>query len=132
MAAQIESARTRIESIKTDLRATTSCTEATVNTLRDLLSRREDEPVQKENVGVKVPGALRRKADAAKAAAGKDAPKTEPTVLVPREKYILATEVANLSLKMLADALKTQAPTPPSRSSRSEEHTSELQSHVNL
>lgn len=67
---------------------------------------------------MKVPGALRRKADAAKAAAGKDAPKPEPTVLVPREKYILATEVANLSLKTLADALKNQAQTPLSRPSK--------------
>lgn len=67
---------------------------------------------------MKVPGALRRKADAAKAAASKDAPKPEPTVLAPREKYILATEVANLSLKTLADALKNPPPTPPSRSSK--------------
>ncbi|XPS94157.1 Separase [Ascochyta lentis] len=116
MAAQTESARTRIESIKTDLRATTSCADTTVTTLRDLLSRKNDEPVQKENVGVKVPGALRRKAEAVKAAASKDAPKPEPTVLAPRDKYIVATEVANLSLKTLADALKAQTctPTPPS------------------
>jgi separase len=73
--------------------------------------------VQKENVGVKVPGALRRKADAAKATASKEAPKPEPAVLAPREKYILATEVANLSLKTLSDALKNQSSTPPSRSS---------------
>lgn len=66
---------------------------------------------------MKVPGALRRKADAAKAAAGKDAPKAEPTVLAPREKYILATEVANLSLKTLSDALKNQPSALPSRSS---------------
>ncbi|KAF3045482.1 hypothetical protein E8E12_007243 [Didymella heteroderae] len=117
MAAQPEPPRTRIENVKSDLRATTSCTDTTVTTLRDLLSRRSEEPVQKENVGVKVPGALRRKADAAKAAARKDAPKAEPTVLAPREKYILATEVANLSLKTLADALKNQSSTPPSRSS---------------
>ncbi|KAF3000771.1 hypothetical protein E8E13_005020 [Curvularia kusanoi] len=117
MAAQTESTRARTERIKSDLRTTTSCTDTTVNTLRDLLSRKSDEPVQKENVGVKVPGALRRKADAAKAAAaaGKDAPKSEPAVLAPREKYILATEVANLSLKTLADALKNQATAPPTR-----------------
>lgn len=66
---------------------------------------------------MKVPGALRRKADAAKAAAGKDAPKASSTVLAPREKYVLATEVANLSLKTLAEALKNQPSTPPSRSS---------------
>ncbi|KAF2632601.1 hypothetical protein BU25DRAFT_487063 [Macroventuria anomochaeta] len=119
MATKPESTRTRIENIKTDLRATTSCTDTTVTTLRDLLSRRNDEPVQKENVGVKVPGALRRKADAVKAAASKDAPKPEPTVLAPREKYILATEVANLSLKTLADALKSQTSTPPPRSTKS-------------
>lgn len=118
MAAQTEPPRARIESIKADLRGTTSCTETTVITLRDLLSRRSDEPVQKENVGVKVPGALRRKADATKAAATKNAPKPEPTVLVPREKYILATEVANLSLKALADALKNQTTTPSPRASK--------------
>ncbi|KZM19656.1 Separase [Ascochyta rabiei] len=118
MAAKTESARTRIESIKTGLRATTSCTDTTVAALRDLLSRKNDEPVQKENAGVKVPGALRRKADAVKAAASKDAPKPEPTVLAPRDKYILATEVANQSLKTLADALKSQASTPTPRSSK--------------
>lgn len=118
MAAKLESTRTRIESVKTDLRTTTSCTDTTVSTLRDLLSRKNDEPVQKENVGVKVPGALRRKADAAKAAASKDAPKPEPTVLAPREKYILATEVANSSLKTLADALKSQSSAPTPRSTK--------------
>ncbi|KAF1366047.1 hypothetical protein EJ07DRAFT_161095 [Lizonia empirigonia] len=118
MAAKTESTRTRIENIKTDLQATTSCTDTTVTTLRDVLSRKTDEPVQKENVGVKVPGALRRKAEAAKAAASKDAPKPEPTVLAPREKYILATEVANLSLKTLTDALKSQTSTTTPRSSK--------------
>ena len=115
MAAHSESTRARIERIKADLRTTTSCTDATVNTLRDLLSRQGNEPAQKENVGGKVPGALRRKADVAKAAAGKDAPKPEPQppVLAPREKYILATEVANLSLKTLADALKNPTTAPP-------------------
>jgi separase len=76
--------------------------------------------VQRENVGAKVPGALRRKADAAKAAAGKNAPKPEPEppVLAPREKYILATEVANLSLKTLADALKNPPTAPPAQPSK--------------
>lgn len=64
---------------------------------------------------MKVPAALRRKADAAKAAADKDALKAATSVLAPREKYILATEVANLSLKTLADALKNQSSAPPSR-----------------
>jgi separase len=118
MATKTESTRARIENIKTDIRTTPSCTDATVAALRDLLNRKNEESVQKENVGVKVPGALRRKADAAKAAANKDAPKPEPTVLAPREKYILATEVANLSLQMLADALKNQTTTPPARSSK--------------
>lgn len=115
MAAHPETTRARTERIKADLRTTTSCTDTTVNTLRDLLSRQGNEPAQKENVGGKVPGALRRKADVAKAAAGKDAPKPEPQppVLAPREKYILATEVANLSLKTLADALKNPTTAPP-------------------
>ena len=115
MAAHPETTRARTERIKADLRTTTSCTDTTVNTLRDLLSRQGNEPAQKENVGGKVPGALRRKVDAAKAAAGKDAPKPEPQppVLAPREKYILATEVANLSLKTLADALKNPTTAPP-------------------
>jgi separase len=117
MAAQTEPTRTRIETVKSNLQATTSCTDTTVTILRELLSRRTEEPMQKENVGVKVPGALRRKADAAKAAAGKDAPKAAITVLASREKYILATEVANSSLKALADALKNQPSAPPSRSS---------------
>ncbi|KAF1933938.1 uncharacterized protein M421DRAFT_50129 [Didymella exigua CBS 183.55] len=117
MAAQTESTRSRIENIKTDLRATTSCTDTTVTTLQDLLCRRNEEPAQKENMGVKVPGALRRKANAAKSATSKEAPKAELTVLAPREKYILATEIANLSLKTLADALKNRPSTPPSRTS---------------
>jgi separase len=120
MAAHTEPTRARIERIKADLRTTTSCTDTTVNTLRDLLSRQGYEPAQKENVGVKVPGALRRKADAAKATAGKDAPKPEPQppVLAPREKYILATEVANLSLKTLADVLKNPTTAPPPQPSK--------------
>jgi separase len=118
MAAHTEPTRARIERIKADLRTTTSCTDTTVSTLRDLLSRQGNEPAQKENVGVKLSGALRRKADAAKAAAGKDAPKPEPPVLAPREKYILATEVANLSLKTLADALKNPTTAPPPQPSK--------------
>ena len=114
----LETTRARTERIKADLRTATSCTDATVNTLRDLLSRQGNEATPKENVGVKVPGALRKKAGAAKAAAGKDAPKPEPPVLPPREKYILATEVANLSLKTLADALKNPTTAPPPQPSK--------------
>jgi separase len=119
MATKDETARARIDSIKADLRSTSTCTTATVSALQELLSRKEEALVQKENVRAKVPTTARRRAGAATAAATVDAPKQKNSALAPREKYILATETANKTLQTLAGALKspptTFASRPPSK-----------------
>ncbi|KAF2856987.1 cell division-associated protein-like protein [Plenodomus tracheiphilus IPT5] len=101
----------RIEGVKADLRSTSTCSTTTVAALQELLFRRNDVILEKENVRSKVQATARRRAGtttAASAEAAKQALVTPP----PREKYILATEVANTTLKSLADALKN--PLPPS------------------
>jgi separase len=112
MATKNETARTRTEAIKVALRSTTTCSDATVAALQELLLRKTDEPVQKENVRAKAPATARRRAGTATAA---DGGKQPADTLAPRDKYILATEAANISLKTLTDALKNQTSTPTSR-----------------
>lgn len=114
MAKEKDAMRTRIESIKTDLQRISTCNAATVAELRDLLAEKTAEFVQKENIRVKTSQPLsvqRRKAGTARLTAAADVPRQAASTLSSREKYILATEVVNTSLKYLADALKTQ-PSP--------------------
>jgi separase len=106
MATKDETTRTRIDSIKADLRSTSTCTSETVSALRELLSKKDEALVQKENARVKVPATARRRAATTTAPARVDATKLKSSTLEPREKYILATETANKTLQMLADALK--------------------------
>jgi separase len=119
MATKDETMRTRIDVIKADLRCTSTCTDATVLALQELLLRKEEAPAQKENVRAKAPAAARRRAGAATAAATADVAQQQSSALAPREKYILATETANKTLQTLADALKKPPPTfaarPPSK-----------------
>jgi separase len=112
MATKAEAARTRTEAIKAALRSTTTCSDATVAALQELLLRKNDEPVQKENVRVKVQATARRRAGTATAA---DSGKQPVDTLAPRDKYILATEAANISLKTLSEVLKNQTSSPTSR-----------------
>ncbi|KAH7078885.1 peptidase family C50-domain-containing protein [Paraphoma chrysanthemicola] len=118
MASKDEPTRARIDNIKADLRTTYTCSTATITALQELLSRKNDEPVEKENVKAKAQPTARRRA--ATTAAATEHTKQTAATLSPREKYILATEVANTTLKTLADALKSPpnalAPRPSSQS----------------
>jgi separase len=76
---------------------------------------------QKENVKGKVSAAARRRGGTTTATTTADVAKQTPARLSTREKYILATEVANTTLKNLAEALKSapHAPVPrPSSQSK--------------
>jgi len=115
MATKDEPTRLRIDEIKANLRSTTTCSAATVTTLQELLLKKSEELVQKENVRVKAQATARRRAGAATAAANVEI-KDSTITLSPREKYILATEVANTTLKNLADALKTPSYTTAQKS----------------
>ncbi|PZD35875.1 separin [Pyrenophora tritici-repentis] len=108
MAAKDETARARIDNIKADLLSTSTCTSATVAALEELLLKKEEVTTQKENVRAKVQAtaAARRRAGTATAAATAEVTKQKCGTLAPRERYILATEVANKTLQTLADALK--------------------------
>jgi separase len=115
MATKDEPTRRRINNVKADLRTTSTCTAATVATLQDLLFKKSEEPAQKENVKVKAQAAARRRAATAGTTSSVDAAEGSASSLSPRDKYILATEVANTTLKNLADALKSPTNTPSQR-----------------
>ncbi|KAF2709617.1 hypothetical protein K504DRAFT_467582 [Pleomassaria siparia CBS 279.74] len=115
MATKKDSLR-RIENIKADLRTISTCTAATASELQQLLVEKAEEQPQKENLRVKASQTLsvqsggRRKAVAMTVTTTVDAVKQATNCLPPRDKYILATEVVNITLKSLADALKSQPP----------------------
>ncbi|KAH9868690.1 hypothetical protein J1614_007762 [Plenodomus biglobosus] len=110
MANKDATSRTRIDNIKADLRSTSTCSTTTAEKLQELLSRKHDVAIEKENVRSKDRATARRRAGTAANAASVEATNQPSIALQPREKYILATEVANTTLKTLADALKN---TPP-------------------
>ncbi|PSN70295.1 hypothetical protein BS50DRAFT_674716 [Corynespora cassiicola Philippines] len=119
MAPTKDATRARIDSIKAELRSISTCTPATVAELQVLLTGKTEETTGKENIQAKGPqarsaSAAGRKRPASKASTA-DASKRATVSLAPRERYILATETANSTLKSLADALKSQPspqPTP--------------------
>jgi separase len=112
MATKKDTARSRINSIKTHLRSISTCTATIAPDLQHLLAEQCEEPIQKENLRVKsTQSTTRRKATKTTITAAVDAVKQPSDSLAPREKYILATEVVNIVLKSLADALKAQ-PSP--------------------
>jgi separase len=132
MATKKDTARSRIDSIKIDLGSIQTCTATTASDLQHLLAEQREEPIQKENCRVKssqvlnVQSTTRRKPAKATITGNGDAVKQTSQSLVPREKYILATEVVNIALKSLADALKTQPSQQISRKrSKSKPPTSE-------
>ena len=120
MATKDETTRTRTDRIKADLRSISTCTNATATALQDLLSRKAEDAPQKENVRAKVQPAARRRGATATGAASADMGKQKNSNLGPKEKYVLATEVANTTLQTLADALKNPphatAARPPTKS----------------
>jgi separase len=126
MATKDEPTRLRIDKVKADLRSTATCLATTVATLQDLLLKKSEEPSQKENVQVKVQPTARRRAGTATATAAVGDSKQASATASPRERYILATEVANITLKNLADALKSLSNAPTQRpSSQSKPNASE-------
>ncbi|KAF1913977.1 peptidase family C50-domain-containing protein [Ampelomyces quisqualis] len=120
MANKDDPTRLRIDTVKADLRSTSTCSATTVATLQDLLAKRSEALAQKENVRAKVQATARRRAATATATAPVDTIKETAASLPPRDKYVLATEVANTTLKNLAGALKSPskaaAPNPCSQS----------------
>ncbi|KAJ5064141.1 separin [Bipolaris maydis] len=100
-------AHARINNIKAELQSISTCSNATVSALQEILSKKEDEPPQKENLKGKTQTTARRRAATGAAA---DVQKQKTYTIAPREKYILATEVANKTLQTLAEALKSPIP----------------------
>jgi separase len=117
MATKDEPTRQRIDCVKADLRSTSTSSAATVATLQDLLLKKPDATVQKENVQTKVQATARRRAGTAAATTNIDITRQTSATLSPKDKYILATEVANTTLKNLADALKSPSHAPVQRPS---------------
>ncbi|ORY08698.1 peptidase family C50-domain-containing protein [Clohesyomyces aquaticus] len=117
-----ETTRARIANIKTDLQSISTCTTTTVSKLREILADKVQEAAQKENVRVKSSQLLGVQPNSGRRVGGKattttvDAAKQAPGSLSPKDRYILATEIANITLKSLADALKSSPiskPSPP-------------------
>jgi separase len=103
--------RARLETIKADLRTISTCTDTTVAELQEFLGVRIAGAPQQENTRVQraqLPTARRRAGTTATTTT--DNVKEPESLLTPRERYVLATEAANITLKSLADALKTQPP----------------------
>jgi separase len=113
MAAEKTTTRARIESIKTDLRSISTCSTSTVVDVQELLADKTEDIVQKENIRARSSQLRSGQTATRKKTASTTVITTAKLAshsLAPRDKYILATEVANLTLKSLADALKS----PPS------------------
>ncbi|PVI06583.1 hypothetical protein DM02DRAFT_582400 [Periconia macrospinosa] len=123
MAKADDATRTRIEN---DLRTISSCTADTVAELNDLLLVKSSETSQKENPrAIKAdtaPTTSRRRAGATVKTTTNGAKHTVPT-LTPRERYILATQVANTTLRTLSEALKSQPSVRPRTSAKASSTT---------
>lgn len=105
-----EATKTRIEKVESELRSVSTCTAATVEELQSLLCG-EAPQSEKENRRVnraRTPNAR---------VAGRSRPGTAASTraedvascTTPRQRYVLATQVVNVALKSLSDALKTPA-----------------------
>lgn len=106
--------RTRIENIKGNLQSTATCTTATVAELKALLTG-DGEQTQKENVRARATSTVRAQSSTRKRAGTGAAANAEDSAnktggLATRERCILATEVVNITLKSLTEAVKTQTP----------------------
>lgn len=114
MATGKDATRSRVEELKAQLRSIPTCSATTVTELREALAVQAPEPEQKENARLKKGQLLVASSTTRRKAGGPstlhDAKLLVPPPLGPRERYILATEAANMTLKSLTDALKTQVP----------------------
>ncbi|KAL6712352.1 separin protein [Coniothyrium glycines] len=117
MATKDAGVRARIDNIKEETLSITTCSSRTIESLHELLLGKTDETVQKENVRVRVQTTARRRAGTAAATASVSVAKQTLATLTSREKYILATEVANTTLKTLTEALKNTPAIPTARPS---------------
>lgn len=116
--AKEDATATRLQNIEADLRNIATCTAATVAELQQLLRLSGDTAQsQKENIrsrSARAPTAQstarRRPGTAASARTEHGAAPT--AILTDRQRYVLATQTVNATLKSLADALRTKA-TPP-------------------
>ncbi|KAF1974256.1 hypothetical protein BU23DRAFT_505166 [Bimuria novae-zelandiae CBS 107.79] len=122
-----DATRTRLENIENELQSTTTCSAATVAELQRLLSG-ELAQSEKENIhskSARAPAArctARSRPATATATRVEDVASPSPS-LSARERYILATQTVNVTLKSLSDALKsplaqrTAQPPPKSKPS---------------
>lgn len=124
MAKPTDATRARIEN---DLRTITSCTPATVAELQSLLLNKPAESTQKENLRANkldTAPTTARKRGATAAKTTVVAKQITPTI-TPRERYILATEVANTTLRTLSEALKAQSSVRPRPSAKANSPTTQ-------
>lgn len=103
MATKDESMQTRVAKVKAAVCSTTTCSDGTVVMLEELLLSKDSLLARKENVRGKVQASTRRRAGTA----ATDQVQQLAAVLAPREKYVLATDIANVTLQNLAEALKS-------------------------
>ncbi|KAF2747521.1 hypothetical protein M011DRAFT_467584 [Sporormia fimetaria CBS 119925] len=109
MAPRKDPYRNRIESIKSDLRSLSTCSTSTLQEVQDLLANKAEAADEKENArGKKAQSTAQARLGKQSnfTASRKATTTTECAGQSPRERYILATEVANITLKLLSDALK--------------------------
>lgn len=119
MATANVSARKQAGDIRTAVTSTTTCTSATVAALQELLAVTSKQQPLKENTKLR----STRNITVTTTSRSKALPKTNrkikvdevaeliqetETSLLPKEKFILATDVVNATLKSLGDALNTQ------------------------
>ncbi|KAL5390898.1 hypothetical protein DPSP01_001397 [Paraphaeosphaeria sporulosa] len=128
---------TRLKNIETELRNMATCTAATVAELQELLKLSGDAAQsQKENIHSRSARAPSAQSTARRRPGTAASARTEPgadaaALLTPRQRYVLATQTVNATLKSLADALKTpatpQRPRTPTASAKVA-HTSQAKS----
>ncbi|KAL1612722.1 separin protein [Paraconiothyrium brasiliense] len=102
--AKEDATATRLKNIEIELQSMTTCTAATVAELQNLLSG-DTTQSQKENLRVKNARGPSAQTTARRRPGTANASKAEHD-LSPRQRYILATQTVNATLKSLTDALK--------------------------
>ncbi|KAF2814928.1 uncharacterized protein BDZ99DRAFT_434896 [Mytilinidion resinicola] len=113
------SARTLADSIRTAVASISTCTSTTTNSLQELLNPLPTTEDQKENVRLKSSRSVTVTATARTKIPPRTKAKAKVAVvevveeleqpLLPKEKFVLATDVVNSTLKSLSDALKPQS-----------------------
>ncbi|KAL5421420.1 hypothetical protein PMIN04_005581 [Paraphaeosphaeria minitans] len=113
--AKEDATTTRLKNIEIELRNIATCTAATVAELQELLKLSGDTAQShKENIRSRSTRAPSAQSTARRRPGTAASARTEPgadatALLTPRQRYVLATQTVNATLKSLADALKTPA-----------------------